>query len=151
MENDRLERVIGIMLQIPPIMHRKLNRNILKAALEQVGGDIALHHLLILKVLHESGVMHSSEIGEMIAISKSQMTHSIDRLARLGLVERQPNTEDKRMVDIRLTQKGREKMERLNEITIESIRARLSVLRDDELEKLAESYEFIAKTFTNLQ
>ena len=78
MENQRLDRVIESMIQIPPIMHRKLHRELFKVVLQQFGMDIAPHHLMIMKELKESGTLHSSEIGGAISIAKPQMTHSID-------------------------------------------------------------------------
>ncbi|MDD5093828.1 MAG: MarR family transcriptional regulator [Dehalococcoidia bacterium] len=150
-ENRHLDRVIEAMVRTPPIIHRKLNQNILKVALEQVGGDIALHHLMIMRLLQTEGSLHSSEIGETIAISKAQMTHSINKLVSLDLVQSQPDTVDRRKVNIRLTSKGQKTMEKLDEIIKNRIAARLSALGDEELEKLAQSYEFIAKTFSDLQ
>jgi DNA-binding MarR family transcriptional regulator len=151
MANDRLDEVIELLLRIPPIMHRKVHKEVFRAALEQVGGDIAPHHLMIMKVLQQSATLHSSEIAEKIAITKPQMTHSIDKLISLGMVSRWSDTEDRRKINIRLTQKGRDTMERIDEILRAGVKARLSTLSDDQLKKLAESFQYIAQTFSKLQ
>jgi DNA-binding MarR family transcriptional regulator len=119
--------------------------------LQQFGMDIAPHHLMIMKELKESGTLHSSEIGGAISIAKPQMTHSIDKLIGLGMVERETDTGDRRKISIRLTQKGQDTVERLDKIMKELVSDKLSVLSDDELDKLAESFNYIAETFSKLQ
>lgn len=151
MENERLDGVIEAMVRIPPIVHRKLHRELLKAVLQQFGTDFALHHLMIMKELQESGTLHSSEIADAISIAKPQMTHSIDKLIGLGMVKREPDTKDRRKISIRLTPEGRDTVERLNKIMKDFVSDKLSVLSDAELEKLAESFNYIAETFLKLQ
>jgi len=151
MGNKNLDQVIESMVRIPPIIHRKLHRELFKVVLQQFGTDIAPHHLMIMKELQESGTLHSSEIGDAISIAKPQVTHSIDKLIGMGLVERETDTKDRRKISIRLTQKGRDTMERLDKIMKDFVRDKLTVLSDDELGKLAESFNYIAETFLKLQ
>ena len=151
MKKERLDAVIESMVRIPPIMHRKLYRELFRVVLQQFGTDIAPHHLMIMKLLQESGTLHSSEIGDAISIAKPQMTHSIDKLIGLGMVEREPDTEDRRKISIRLTAKGQDTVERLDKIMKDLVRNKLSVLSEDELGKLAESFNYIAETFLKLQ
>jgi len=150
MENERLDRVIEAMVRIPTIIHRKLHRSVLRVALEQFGTDITSHHLMIMKALQDSEMLHSSEIAEMVAIARPQMTHSIDRLIDLGMVERQLDIEDRRKIDIRLTQQGRDTLEKLDVVIKGRMKEKLSSFSDDEMKKLAESFEYIAETFSKL-
>ena len=151
MGNEQLDRVIEAMVRIPSITRRKIHQDVFRIVLEQVGPDIALHHIIIMKVLQESGKLHSSEIGDMTAIAKPQITHSIDNLVKKGLVERRWDARDRRKINIRLTQKGRDKLEIIDEIIRSHLKARLSTLSDDELEKLADSFQYVAQIFSKLQ
>jgi DNA-binding MarR family transcriptional regulator len=151
MENERLDRVIESMIRIPPIIHRKLHREFFKVMLQQFGIDIAPHHLMIMKELQESGTLHSSEIGDAISIAKPQMTHAIDKLISMGIVEREPDTKDRRKINIRLTHKGQETLERLDNNMKNILTEKLSILSGDELERLAGSFNYIAETFSKLQ
>lgn len=151
MENERLNRVIESMVRIPLIMHRKLHRELYKVVLQQFGTDIAPHHLMIMKELQESGTLYSSEIANAISIAKPQMTQSIDKLIGMGMVEREPDTKDRRKISIMLTPKGRDTAERLDNIMKDFVSDKLSILSDDELKKLAESFNYIAETFLKLQ
>jgi DNA-binding MarR family transcriptional regulator len=148
---ELLDRVIEAMLRIPPIVQRKLHREVVKVALEEVGVDFAPHHMGIMKVLQETGESHISEIGEMMGIAKSQMTHSVDKLIAAGMVERKAVPEDRRKINLRLTQKGAQKLEELDEMLKERMKGKLSTLSDHELKKLAEAFDCIAETFSRLQ
>jgi DNA-binding MarR family transcriptional regulator len=102
------------MARIPPILHRKLHRDLFKVVLEEVGANIAPHYMMIMRLIQESGPLSSSEIGETLSIAKSQMTHSVDKLIELGLVEREQGTEDRRRIEISLTDKGRSMLEQVD-------------------------------------
>ena len=107
--------------------------------------------MLIMKVLQEEGVLHISEIGDMVVISKSQMTHSIDKLIRLGMIKRQPDAKDRRRTNIRLTEKGMMTLEEVDRVSKSLMRAKLSSLGDEELEKLSDSLNYIAEAFSKME
>lgn len=151
MAKESLEQAIEEMVQIPPIMHRKLHRGLIKVVLEEVGANIAPHHMMIMKMIQESGPRSSSEIGEMLSIAKSQMTHSVDKLVALGMVEREHSTEDRRRIEISLTDEGRSMLEKVDEIINDHLKERLAIFSDDELKKLAECFRYIAEIFSKLQ
>ncbi len=151
MSADHLEKAIDELVRIPPILHRKLHRDLFKVVLQEVGADIAHHHMMIIRMIQESGPLSSSEIGEMLAIAKSQMTHSVDRLIELGMVEREHSTEDRRRVRISLTEKGRSTLERVDKSINNRLKEKLAILSDNELKKLAECFRYIGESFLKLQ
>lgn len=151
MASQYLEQAIEEMVRIPPILHRKLHRDLFKVVLEEVGANIAPHYMMIMRVIQESGPLSSSEIGETLAIAKSQMTRSIDKLIALGMVEREHGTEDRRTIQISLTDKGRLMLEQIDETINNNLKERLEILSDDELEKLAESFRNIAEILLKIQ
>jgi len=148
---DHLEKVVDEMVRIHPILHRKLHRDLFKVVLEEVGVDIAHHHLMLIRMIQESGPLSSSEIGEMLAIAKPQMTHSVDKLVLLGLVERKHCTEDRRRVRISLTDRGRSTLERVDMNINRRLKEKLAILSDNELKKLAECFHYIGESFSKLQ
>ena len=62
--------------------------------------------LTVLKVLESLGDISLSELSERIRAQNSTVTGIIDRMEREGLVVRARSTEDRRVVHIRLTEKG---------------------------------------------
>jgi len=69
--------------------------------------DISPVHIGIMKQLDEAGTLHVAEIGERLQIARPQMTHLIDKLVDLEIVERHTDKTDRRMINIVLTDKGR--------------------------------------------
>ena len=151
MGKESLNMAIEEMVRISPILHRKLHRDLFRVVLEEVGIEIGPHHMMIMRRINESGTLSSTEIGETLSIAKSQMTHSIDRLIKLGMVEREHSREDRRKVNISITNKGRTTLERVDKSIYNRLRENMAVLSDEELEKLAECFRYIAGSFSKLR
>lgn len=54
------------------------------------------------------GQISMSELSEKMRLAKSTMTRVADQLVTKGLIERDPDTQDRRMVQVRLTEAGRQ-------------------------------------------
>jgi DNA-binding MarR family transcriptional regulator len=67
------------------------------------------------------------------------MTHLIDRLAGLGIVERQTNPSDRRAIDITLTSNGRRVLRKHERLMRNALRTTLSGLTGEELEDMSVS------------
>jgi MarR family transcriptional regulator, organic hydroperoxide resistance regulator len=68
--------------------------------------DLTGPQLTVLKMLEGVGDLSLSELSERIRAQNSTVTGIIDRMEREGLVVRARSTEDRRVVNIRLTEKG---------------------------------------------
>ena len=142
-----MDRVIAAILRFPPVF-RKMHREVFARGQNQVGIAIANHHVMIMKILHENGTLSSTEIGEILCVSKSQMTHSTEKLMKMGLVEKRPNIIDRRKVDIALTPKGQAAIRKIDKVLLDLLHEHLSDLSDDDLEKLAGSFDNIVEVFS---
>ena len=101
-------------------------------------------------MLEEAGTLHVAEIGERLQIARPQMTHLIDRLVELDIVERETNEEDRRMLNIRLKDKGKSIIKARDKQVINATREALSGLTDDELKQLSMSLNNIKEVFSKL-
>src|SRR6476659_4202128 len=63
--------------------------------------------LLVLKMLEPKGKISLSELSERIRAKNSTVTGIIDRMERDGLVERKRSEEDRRVIFLELTSKGK--------------------------------------------
>ena len=142
-----MDRVIAAILRFPPVF-RKMHREVFSRGQNKVGIAIANHHVMIMKVLHETGTLSSTEIGEVLCVSKSQMTHSTEKLMKLGLIKKSPDNIDRRKVNIALTPKGQATVRKIDKVLLDIIHERLSSISDDDLEKLAESFDNIVEVFS---
>jgi len=120
-----------------PILHRSFHKDIMKAMRENLEEGISRYHLEVVKTLEDYGTMHVTEIGDMLLISKPQMTRLIDELIDLGMVERQPDETDRRKINISLTEKGRGTVEKFRDTIKGVIQTRLSPLPEKDLVELS--------------
>ena len=151
MRDDILNKITADLLSVPPLIFRGVRRKLLKMALIDTKVDIAPPHLEIMKLLVEAGTLHVAEIGERLLIARAQMTHLIDKLVDLGLVERQMDTADRRMINIVLTSRGRAIVEERDSNIKKATKETLSCLTDEELEALSDSLEKLRTVLSKLQ
>jgi MarR family 2-MHQ and catechol resistance regulon transcriptional repressor len=69
--------------------------------------DLTISQFGALEALYHLGPLPSGELGEKILKSSGNMTFVVDNLIKRGLVYRQRREEDRRCVDIHLTEDGR--------------------------------------------
>lgn len=94
-----------------PVMIKEFSRR-------QVGeiykGKITLPQFLILGFLHNNGNLKMCAIAKFMSVTTAAMTGMVDRLERLGYVKREPEPEDRRIINVGLTQKGQELVNKIN-------------------------------------
>jgi DNA-binding MarR family transcriptional regulator len=151
MHREILGKVAADLLSIPPLIFRLLRRKLIKTTLDDINEDIRFPHLEIMTVLKEEGTLHVCAIGEKLQIAKAQMTHLIDKLVDLNLVERQMNSTDRRTLNIALTGKGRTLLEEHENFLVNTVRENMSSLTDKELETLSASLRNLRDTLFKLQ
>lgn len=83
---------------------RRMNR-IYGEALSEHG--ITPPQLFLLSCLHAEDGQKPRDLAEKISLDTSSLTGLIDRTERAGLLERQPDPDDRRALRIYLTSKGR--------------------------------------------
>ncbi|HEX4337930.1 MAG TPA: MarR family transcriptional regulator [Polyangiaceae bacterium] len=81
------------------------SRRVTRAVAEQYG--LTGSQLLVLKMLEPRGQLSLSELSSRIRAKNSTVTGIIDRMERDGLVVRRRSGEDRRVVHIELTTKGK--------------------------------------------
>ncbi len=75
--------------------------------------DLTGPQLTVVKILEQIGDLSLSELSERIRAQNSTVTGIIDRMEREGLVTRERSREDRRVVYIKLTPKGRKLAEEI--------------------------------------
>jgi len=121
------------LLYLLPLLHRKL----LKIEFEQINPNLSRLHFVILRILSHHGPLPISEIGRRLFIPKPQMTALLDRLIEFGLVARLPDTEDRRVINVNLTEAGKKTIGECDKLIRDSLRDKLSSLSQGDLEELA--------------
>ena len=141
-----MNKMVDDIYLLFPLFRKKLYKH--KKNLNK--GQIPRSYYHVLKVLKKRGELPMSKIGDRIHISKSNMTALIDKLAEKGLVERIPDKNDRRVINISITDKGNNLLKDWRKISNMEIKKILSTLSNEDLEKLYESVENIKEILIKL-
>ena len=133
------------------------NSNALLVALRQINRAIDLHskkleketgqttpQLLLLKELAKHGRAKPSVVAKSVHLSHATVTSIVDRLEKSGMVTREKSEDDRRSVEIVLTEKGRECIDNAPELLQEDFLVSLSQLEPWEQNLLISSVQRIA-------
>ena len=94
--------------------------------------DLTPSQFGVLESLYHLGPMCQGEVSAKILRSTGNMTLVLDNLEKRGLVRRERNLDDRRMVTISLTEAGREVISRILPRQIAAIVEEMSVLTPEE-------------------
>ena len=119
------------------------SRRLTKELARQV--DLTGPQLTVLKMLEGLGDLSLSELSERIRAQNSTVTGIIDRMEREGLVLRARSTEDRRVVKIKLTDKGSKIARAIAVEPMEIFRGALESLSAGETRELLKILTKIAK------
>jgi len=99
----------------------------------------------VLEALFHLGPQCQNVLGSKILKSNSNMTTVIDNLEKRGLVKRERGTEDRRMITIILTEKGKALIEEVLPQHVASIAKQFEVLTPEEHVQLGEILRKLGK------
>jgi len=148
MNHEQLDHLTRYLLISPEVFRRRIEKDLLKSAMKDLQLDLAVYHLLVMQTLAEEGGQTVNEIGEKLAISKSQMTFATDHLIDLGMIIRQSDDEDRRKIRIDLTLKGRWVSEQLTKNIRQYVASFLGDLRDEEIDQMVEGLKLLYSVTT---
>ncbi|KJE49350.1 MULTISPECIES: MarR family winged helix-turn-helix transcriptional regulator [unclassified Acidiplasma] len=102
----------------------------------------------ILKNLLERGPLPMIELANINMVTQGWITGVIDKLEKLGYVRRERSSEDRRIIKIQITNKGKDEYMRVEELHIKFIENTLRDFNDEEkynmirfLKKIQENVE----------
>ncbi len=105
----------------------------------------ALFVLIVLKYRGSKGNLKMSELEHHAGLKKSTLSETVNVLVEQGYIHRERSKKDRRVVKVSLTDKGKEKAEKLVEEIKNYVDERLSFLTHDEREKLFNAFKEIEK------
>lgn len=90
----------------------------------------------ILRHLSEEGKMPMAQMANLIMVTPGWITGLIDAMEKNGLVNRVRNTEDRRIIDLVITEAGTDQFERAKSLHTEYIAKSLGGMDPESLSKL---------------
>jgi MarR family 2-MHQ and catechol resistance regulon transcriptional repressor len=94
--------------------------------------DLTPSQFGVLEALYHLGSMHQRDLGERILRSSGNMTLVIDNLEKRGLVRRERSVEDRRFIQVHLTEEGARLIRRVFPAHADAITRELAVLTPEE-------------------
>ena len=103
-------------------------------------GNINLPQFNTMSLVGELGETTMGTLSKRLGVTMGASTNVVDKLVRAGYIERERSAQDRRVVKIRLTAKGREMITQINKNATEYISALLRRILPEDRSKLIELY-----------
>jgi DNA-binding MarR family transcriptional regulator len=112
--------------------------------------SISMTHLLLMTLLETHGSLPMSRVAELLGCGLPTATGIVSRMEERGLVERQHDTEDRRVVTIRLSESGATEIRELQHSRRERMATALAHLTDRERAQLLASVRALRAAFSRV-
>ena len=108
-----------------------------RALVQETMGEVTASQWEALTLLHaHAGGLSMHQLAEAQSITASSATQLVDRLVRMGLVERLREDEDRRLVHVQLSDSARQRFEDMLRLHLRSLATLTATLGDEELRTL---------------
>lgn len=115
---------------------------------EAMNGVLTGPQFFILHLLSRKERWMVTEIAERMSVKPSAITVMIDRLKQHGMVQRERDEQDRRVVFVKITDQGRQTLTEAVEKRKQIVMKYLQHLTKEELESLISIYEKMARIVT---
>ena len=151
MRGEIKKKVALDLLSIPSLIFRLVRRRVVRTTLADTNLDIKSLHFEIMHLLKDEGTLHPAKIGEKLLVAKAQMTHLIDKLVDLDFVKREMCSDDRRTINLTLTEKGRKVLDEQDNLVINAMEDNMAALSEEELEVFSSSLRNLRDILFKLQ
>lgn len=134
MKSDIRTKCILSMYDIYPI-----SRKLVFDTFDRGKYDITRTQQAILLSLSVSGMLTMSQLASKINTSNEQATRAVAQLVEKGFVIRMQNPNNRRIINIRLTDDAVQFLEKMKSKIIDDLKRRFSSVSDEEMQVLYES------------
>ncbi len=135
MDEIKMDIIIQNFISIIPLFKKKLihdNCGFNKSNLNH-------SHFQIMVTLKNKDKLPISEVAKKLVISTPNMTKLLNKLIEEDMIQRIPDEKDRRIINIKLTEKGDKYLEDKFEDVKLSLKNKFSTLPNDKLDKFNES------------
>jgi len=115
---------------------------------EAIPNHLTIDQYQIMCVLHQRGQCTSTDLAAVFKVVKSSITAIINRLVDHGYVERTPAEEDRRVIELSLTEEGQKVYEQVDKQVQDIVSSYLIHFNEAEVETFIGTYEKLARLMT---
>ncbi|MDR7077627.1 DNA-binding MarR family transcriptional regulator [Neobacillus niacini] len=117
----------------------------------QIGEDLTIDQHYILGYIQRSSECTSTELAEAFEVNKSAITAIINRLVERGIIQRTRDENDRRVVYLTLTEKGKELHHKTQEKVHLLVESFITQFDEKEITNFINTYEKLALILTNMK
>lgn len=140
MSKQNLNIYLNKFEDLLPRFHRSLNEMNEDCVAHM---DLTPHQLIVLKIIADSGDSTMTELSAKMNVTMGNTTGLVDRLTKEGYVSRSHDPNDRRIVKVKLTGKGRQVMTRAKKKRQSMFLKVLERLTTKDIETMLELFEKI--------
>ncbi len=126
--------------------YNDISKSINPANLYQI--ELTSSQIKVLATFAEREYYTMTELSQILSVTLPTMTAMIDRLIQSGLVSRERDERDRRVVQVRLTKQGKETISNLMRVRKQEIEKILGCLDEMEIDVFWQSIENVAHLLT---
>jgi DNA-binding MarR family transcriptional regulator len=130
MDKLKVDQIAENIISVYPLLYKTISRPIKHQS-------ITPGSMFVLGSLKRHGLLSMSDIGKCLAMPKPHVTVIVDRLIEEGYVERQNDPNDRRIINILITEKGNEVFHEIKKALAENMKIKLLNLTEEEHDILA--------------
>lgn len=137
--NDDMEELVEKLIYLVPTLEKR----VIKSLDIGLKSNVSPLQYRALFILNDEGILSMSELSKKMFISKQQVTMVIDKLIKLELVERILNKDDRRIINVKISDKGIKAIISFKHEIMKGIKPRLSRLSEEDFNKFLVSLNCI--------
>lgn len=142
MENREYKILSETFMRIIVALHRTFFR--------QMNLPLPINQFSVLKVLDNEGPLTGRALGDLLAISKQQLSPILDKLEKNAYILRRPMASDRRFIEISLTDPGRQMITSFDEVLRQRIERDLHTLSEEQIATVTASATTLRKLLDHL-
>lgn len=138
MENNLVEVVDKLLLLLPT-----LEKRLIRPLELEIKPSLSILQYNALFIMKNDGILTMSELSNKMCISKQQLTPMVDKLIDNELVERMTNEKDRRIINVRLSERGYNFLNDSKVEITEALKKRMEVFDQNEVNTLLKAIDDI--------
>ncbi|MBU7595538.1 MarR family winged helix-turn-helix transcriptional regulator [Metabacillus halosaccharovorans] len=140
---DLINRYVNVSFAVT-----KKAENLIK---ESIGDTITNDQHYTLRYIHKAGTCTSTELSEVFDVKKSAITAIVNRLTEKELIKRTRDENDRRVIYLTLTDKGKVLFEKTEEKIHKLVESIIISFDEKEIVSFIETYEKLNEQLDNLK
>jgi len=143
-ETVSIDKIIENLIYLHPLLSKSLTRSI------RLKTNLNPGSLYILGMLSKYEMLSMSEIGCKLSMPKPHVTAQVDKLILEEMVERIFDPQDRRIINIRMTEKGKEDFIAIKLEVTKDMRERIQKIEPSKLAVLSDSTQYVRDILSDI-